>query len=376
MKTTRLVIKLGVLLLLFTTPACKKTDMAKSAQSSKAAVETLVSPDQILVHAGSIRGSVDGPALQARFDCPTLISVGPDKSLYVYDAAFFIEAGGSPVNRSIRKISCLGVVTTFYKVAVQDADITGMAVDKDGSVYISQQYQIKKISADGKKVKVVAGTDVSYPRKYGPALETTFFQPAGLAINKSGCLFIFDRGYNELRLLSNNKVTFVAGGNNILNNPEPSDIPKDGVGANAEFDRPEFLSIDKEDNLYTTGGYFSIIRKVTPNGEVSTIAVQNLQYDSDYYRTLTQIAIDGSGNLYTCYNNAAGFSQRFVFYIYKFTPDNQKILLAESYYQKEDGDDPFLPAGGLLFPTGFAIVNDTLYFSNTVEHKIRKIPIN
>jgi hypothetical protein len=375
MKATCLVLKLGVVLLFFTTPACKKTDMANPAQSNKAGVETLVNPDQILVHAGSIRGSVDGPALQARFDCPTFISVGPDKSLYVYDASFYLEAGGTPVNRSIRKISCLGVVTTFYKVAGQDADITGMAVDKDGGVYISQQYQIKKISADGKTVKIVAGSDVSYPRKYGPALEATFFQPTGLAINKTGCLFILDKGYNELRMLSNNKVTLVAGRNDSFN--PNNGIPKDGVGINAEFDRPEYLSIDKDDNLYVTGGYYAIIRKVTPKGEVKTIAILDPNYDSDYFTTVTQTTVDKLGNLYGCLNSAVGFRQQFSFSINKWTTEGIfQETLASNSYQKQDPDDPFLPAGGLLFPTGFAAVNDTLYFSNTVEHKIRKIALN
>ncbi|MDB5129836.1 hypothetical protein [Mucilaginibacter sp.] len=375
MKASCLVLKLGVLLLLFVAPACKKVETVKPVKDSKAGIETLVDPDQILVHAGSTRGSVDGPALQARFDCPTFISVGPDKSLYVYDASFYLEAGGTPVNRSIRKISCLGVVTTFYKVAGQDADITGMAVDKDGGVYISQRNQIKKISADGQKVKVVAGSDASYPRKYGPALEATFLQPTGLALNKTGCLFILDKGYNDLRMLSNNKITLVAGGGDSFN--QYDGLPKDGIGANAEFDRPGFLSIDKDDNLYVTGGYYAIIRKVTPKGEVKLIVILDSYYDSDYFTTITQTTVDQLGNLYGCVNSAVGFKQQFYFSVNKWTTEGvYQELLALNYYQKEDRDDPFLPADGLLFPTGFAAVNDTLYFSNTVEHKIRKIALH
>ncbi|MCQ6961590.1 hypothetical protein [Mucilaginibacter aquariorum] len=371
MKTTCFVLKLGVLLLLFVASACKKEEIAKPVQN-KAGVEALVNPNQILVHAGTIQGSLDGPALQAQFDCPTFISVGPDKSLYVYDNSFYIWAGQLNKNhRKIRKISCLGVVTTFYSVANQDADIEGMAVDKDGNVYISQYSQIKKISADGKTVKVVAGslTEQSV-RREGPALEVTFGRPAGLAINKAGCLFILDRGYNDLRMLSNNVVKFVAGGNVFF------EQPKDGVGINAEFDRPQFLSIDSKDNLYVTGGYYAIIRKVTPKAEVSTIAIQQPGFSGDHLSTFSQTTVDQSGNLYASFNNYIGDERLFDFLIYKFSPDNQKILLAENHYDLKVGSGVFVPANGLLFPIGFAAVNDTLYFSNTVEQKIRKISLH
>ncbi|MDB5129835.1 hypothetical protein [Mucilaginibacter sp.] len=367
MKATCLVLKLGVLLLLFITPACKKAEIAKPVQNSKADIETLVNPDQILVHAGSTPGFADGPALQAQFSRPTFLSAGPDKSLYVYDSEL--------PSLSIRKISCSGMVITFYRFTERER-IAGMTVDKNGCVYISQGYQIKKISADGKTIKVVAGSgEIPGPRKDGPALQATFAEPAGLAINKDGCLFILDSRYNIIRKLSNNIITVVAGG---IEFPRPiSDkLPRDGVGTDAEFDNPRYLSIDNDDNLYVTGGYYALIKKVTPKGVVTTIAVIDYGFDTDYLSVITQTTVDQSGNLYGCWNWAVGFKEQYAFTIFKWTTNGvYQETLASNSYQKQDQDDPFVPADGLIFPTGFVAVNDTLYFSNTREHKIRKIAL-
>jgi hypothetical protein len=367
MKATCLVLKLGVLLLLFVTPACKKAEMANPAQNSKADVETLVNPDQVLVHAGSTYGFADGPALQAKFSLPTFLSAGPDKSLYVYDSEL--------PSLSIRKISCSGMVTTFYRFTERER-IAGMTVDKNGCVYISQGYQIKKISADGKTIKVVAGSgEIPGPRKDGPALQASFAEPTGLAVNSEGCLFILDSRYNIIRKLSNNIITVVAGG---IEFPLPylNILPKDGVGTNAEFDIPRYLSIDKEDNLYVSGGYFAIIKKITPKGVVTTIVTYDNVFDTDYLNTITQTTVDQSGNLYGCSNWAVGYREQYSFTLLKWNSEGTYLeTLASNYYQKQDTDDPFVPADGLIFPTGFVAVNDTLYFSNTREHKIRKIAL-
>lgn len=367
MKATCLVLKLGVLLLLFITPACKKAEIAKPAENSKAGIETLVDPNRILVHAGSTPGFADGPALQAKFALPTFLSAGPDKSLYVYNSGFG--------NFSIRKISCSGMVTTLYRFP-EGEGIAGMTVDKNGCVYISQGYQIKKINADGKSIRVVAGSgEIPGPRKDGPALQATFAEPTGLAINKDGCLFIMDSRYNIIRKLSNNIITVVAGG---IEFPRPiSDkLPRDGIGTDAEFDNPRYLSIDNDDNLYVTGGYYALIKKVTPKGVVTTIAVIDYGFDTDYLSTITQTTVDQLGNLYGCWNWAVGFKEQYAFTIFKWTTNGTyQETLASNSYQKEDQDDPFVPADGLIFPTGFVAANDTLYFSNTREHKIRKIAL-
>jgi hypothetical protein len=63
MKATCLVLKLGVLLLLFVAPACKKVETVKPVPDNKEGVKVLVNPDQILVHAGSTYGFADGPCL-------------------------------------------------------------------------------------------------------------------------------------------------------------------------------------------------------------------------------------------------------------------------------------------------------------------------
>jgi len=66
----------------------------------------------------------------------------------------------------------------------------------------------------------------------------------------------------------------------------------DGVGAAARFTRPNGIAIDASDTLYVAGNEDSAVRKITPDGTVTTLA-------SKLGIEPSGIALDAAGNVYT-----------------------------------------------------------------------------
>jgi hypothetical protein len=365
--------------LLFTVLACERAVEEPIVKTKGIAKDVPISSDDpLLLHAGSTRGSVNGPALQAQFDSPLLIAAGPDQSLYVYDKGSHFEIDvNHPENKKIRKIIADGTVTTLLDLSTFGLlSIQGMAVNKNGEIFISNNHQIKKIDPEGKHITIVAGTGEGHeaPMKDGPALKSTFLAPAGLVFNKEGCLFIIDKGNNAVRRLTNNQVTTIAGGIRDYEEGDisPDEPPKDGIGSQAEFDNPEFIAVDNNDNLYVTGGKFRLIRKVTPTGVVTNFLGNEVDYDSDYYSTFTGITF-ANGKLYVNSNSANGKLAPFHFSVNELPLTGVLSPLVSRTYSQEY---PETNVPGLYFPTGLCTIGNTLYIAVTSEHQIRKLIIN
>jgi streptogramin lyase len=119
----------------------------------------------------------------------------------------------------------------------------------------------------------------------------TFANPIGVTVDPAGNTFIADANNNAIRKIDpNGVVTTLAGGNG------PGFA--DGLGSAAKFNFPTGLACDKSGTIYVADFSNSRIRKITQGGSVSTIPATglNLPYG---------IAIDGANNVIVAdtYNN-------------------------------------------------------------------------
>ena len=100
----------------------------------------------------------------------------------------------------------------------------------------------------------------------GVGTNALFFSPVGMVFDSKGAMFVADLGNNAIRkILPDGTVsTFVGAGPDQLGY-------NDGTGTNARLQQPAGLAIDASDNIYFTEIVSSRIRKATPAGVVTTI---------------------------------------------------------------------------------------------------------
>lgn len=249
-----------------------------------------------------VRGSIDGAGVAARFSGPAGIARDSAGNLYVADFA----------DNTIRKITPDGQVTTLAGKARGTGHgggvgaagpfnhPTGIACDAAGNIYVanSMDYTICKITPAG-KVTTLAGKTGTYGSTDGPGVAARFGWPSGAAFDAAGNLYVTDASNYTIRKISPaGEVTTLAG-------QAGSKGSADGSGTAARFKDPFGIACDAAGNIYVADTGNSTIRKITPAGEVTTIAGQAGSKGSTDGKGIAArfvspvgIACDAAGNIY------------------------------------------------------------------------------
>ncbi|MCL2308737.1 MAG: hypothetical protein FWC42_00475 [Proteobacteria bacterium] len=206
-----------------------------------------------------VHGGCDGPCTSATFAAPKDVAVDADGNVYVADY----------LDHTIRKISNPATpactVSTLAGSGAFGSDDgvgaqasfeapAGLAVDSSANVYIADGRLIRKVTPAG-IVVTVAGTLVE-GRADGPALSAQFSGAYGVVLDAQGNLYVSERGSNDIRKITPDGMV--------------STLP--GVGVGAASGEPQKLGVDVASNLYIPDNHSCAIRKVTPGGEVAAIA--------------------------------------------------------------------------------------------------------
>ncbi len=250
------------------------------------------------VTAGFDAGDSDGIRGSARFNVPRGVAVDSAGNILVADSN----------NRKIRKIDREGVVTTVAGSGEEGvADLTGtaasfvnpsgVAVDSAGNIYVAggNSHKIRKISPAG-EVSTLAGTG-SPGADDGPGASASFNRPHDLAVDSGGNVYVADHENHKIRKITQaGEVSTLAGSG--------AAVFADGQGAAAGFKNPYGLDIDAAGNIFVADRYNHRIRKITPAGEVSTVAgsggfgVVDGPAASAEFRHPLDVAIDARGAMY------------------------------------------------------------------------------
>ena len=145
------------------------------------------------------------------------------------------------------------------------SDPFGVAVAKDGTIYVAdagESNRIRKISPDG-NVTTVAGGSEGFADGLGPA--ASFNTPSALALGPDGSLYVADTGNNRIRKITpEGHVSTVAGDGTVGY--------VDGPAAKAQFNGPIGLAVSEGGDIYVADTYNDVIRMITTEGQVTTIA--------------------------------------------------------------------------------------------------------
>ena len=275
------------------------------ADSRNNMIRRISADGMVTTLAGSGReGSADGEASSASFFFPVGVAAAPDGSGYVADTH----------NSLIRRISPQGIVTTVagalteatkdHADSLQRLDNPyGIVVGKDGTVYFTdwERNMIRKITPDG-KVSIIAG-DTEPGAKDGKGLSASFFLPQGIAIDDKGTLYIADTYNNIIRKMdANGMVTTLAGKPAIKG--KHNEGKKDGRGPSASFRHPCGIAVDKKGIVYVADMGNNNIRKITPDGTVTTLTgtgkpgAENGSLDKASFYRPYGVAVNKNGDLF------------------------------------------------------------------------------
>jgi streptogramin lyase len=212
-------------------------------------------------------GSTDGTGSNARFAVSYGITIDSSNNLFVCDNG----------NQTIRKITPVGVVTTFAGTAgsVGSTDGTGsnarfrnplaITIDSSNNLFVcdSSNQTIRKITPVG-VVTTFAGTAGSGGTTDGTGSAARFNNPTGITIDSSNNLFVCDSGNQTIR-----KITSARDVSTFAGTALSSGIT-DGTGNAARFNNPTGITIDSSNNLFVTDRFNNTIRVVTSAAEVTT----------------------------------------------------------------------------------------------------------
>lgn len=236
-----------------------------------------------------------------RFNNPYSIAIDAAKNLYVADT----------VGNTIRKVTPSGAVSTLAGTngvfgstdgagsAARFNFPVGIAVDAAGNVFVAdaKNSTIRKITPAG-LVTTYAGAPLQFGSNDGPAATARFFLPYGIAVDAAGNVFVADGGNHVIRKISpGGDVTTLAG--TALQSGFVN-----GNGAAARFNTPWDIALDSVGNLYVADSENHSIRRVTPAGVVSTVAGTNTSGATNgpiaeaRFSTPRGVSLDAAGNIF------------------------------------------------------------------------------
>ena len=314
-----------------------------NTESGGGTIKKLTSPGNVIsTYAGNATyttnaGFVDDIGQAARFDHPRAMTRASDGTLYVADTN----------NYTIRKIAVDGTVSTVAGSPGLQGFVDGLgstarfyqpfgiAVDSAANLYVSDADSIRKINSAGLVTTLVT---------QGSGL----YLPRGIAIRANGDLVVGGGGNSALFLVtpagvvSKIIVTSVIGGgytgnpfgvavgandlfyftsqNHQIRTQTAAGVENavagslggftDGTGPAAGFYWPEGIAVDSTGTVYVGDTLNETIRKISPAGEVITIAgtprvtgsVDGIG-SSALFDSPTELVVDGTGVIYVLDTN-------------------------------------------------------------------------
>lgn len=206
-------------------------------------------------------GRNDGSGTGASFAFPTGLTLDPSGNLLVADQL------------AIRKVTPAGVISTAIPPppgsnlidgrSLPNFELGGVAATANGTIYDTYNLGSRRTTPAG----TVTIEGVPIPQNGTSAITgTAFVVPRGIAADTNGNLYIADLKGGAINKLTNGRFSTFAGTPGVIGSA-------DGTGMAARFSRQIVgLAIDDVGNVFAADAGNGTIRKITPEGVVTTVA--------------------------------------------------------------------------------------------------------
>ncbi|MFO1476721.1 MAG: immunoglobulin domain-containing protein [Verrucomicrobiota bacterium] len=300
-----------------------------------------------------------GRATNASLYWPTAVAVDSSGSFFIADEG----------NSCIRQVSSNGIITTVAGTGA--ADYTGdggpatsaalsypdgVAVDGAGNLYIADSGNnvIRRVNAGG-SITTVAGTGAAgYSGDSGPAITATLSYPETVLLDTAGNVYIADSQNNVVRKVDTNGIIRTVAGSGVLGYRGDG-----GYATNARLSYPYGLALDSFGNLFIGDSGNHVIRKVSVDATISTVAGDgNRGYSGDG---------GPARSAHLAFPNGVGLD----IYGNLFISDGQNNAM-----RKVDLSGIITTVPGTALAGAFGLACDTfrnVYVADTSNNRIRKI---
>lgn len=216
----------------------------------------------------------------------------------------------------------------------------------------------------GQEVVTIAGIVETVGSADGPALEATFDNPHGIAMDEVGNVYVVDRFGHKIRKYTQDGFVSTLAGSGIAGR-------QDGNGTNATFNQPWGICVGKDGNIYVADTQNNLIRKISPEGEVTTFAGSgdfgsaNGSSTNATFGNPTGLEMDENGNLYV--------ADHLTHIIRKISPSGNVTTLAgvpnsPGYIDGNGSNSLFYRPYGLTLD-----INGDILLADEWNHSIRRI---
>ena len=266
-----------------------------------------------------------GPAAEARLAVPHGVAVDATGNVYVADTH----------NHRVRRIdAATGVIETIAGMPgfvglgdggpAAEARLSqpeGVAVDATGNVYVADthNHRVRRIDTATGVIQTIAGAGESgygagrYGGDGGPAAEALLAEPAAVAVDATGNVYVSDRRNHRVRRIdaATGVIETIAGSGSVSYNGDHGPIGDGGPATEAKLAFPAGVAVDAAGNVYVAGSYDHWVRKVdSATGVIETLAGTGEEgYEGDggpateaLLADPESIAVDATGNVYVLDN--------------------------------------------------------------------------
>ena len=179
----------------------------------------------------------------------------------------------------------------------------GVAVDATSNLYIADQFNhyIRVVSPLGIINPVAGNGTPGFSGDGGPATSAQLHQPAGVAPDAHGNLYIADKFNNRIRMVaSDGIIATIAGNGRSVSSGDG------GPAVEARLSSPQSVAVDGAGNLYIADTFKHSIRRISRDGIITTVAGTGAPGRSGdggpaigaKLEAPCGVAVDAAGNLY------------------------------------------------------------------------------
>ena len=335
----------------------KHIDIIARAQQPSDTIPEIHKSWQVSTVAGSgVQGAADGPDSIASFHYPAFLALDTAENIFVSDV----------LNFAIRKVSH-GQVSTYTtrgmsQTAIDFKNIYGLVVDQQNNIYDVEYSMIRKVTSPTENTIFAGNLGIWF--KDGLDTAARFNQISRVATDHFGNLYVPD--YDMHATFYIRKITPQA----VVTTLTLTDSTGLASGSDSMHYYLSSIAVDDAGNIYFTANGNQVIKKADPQGNVTRFAgandigfIDGTGMDAKFYG-ISALRTDHQGNLYVA--DAGNHAIR------KVTPDGTVTTLAgRAGPGFQDGD----AAGAqFFFPSDIAIAkNGTIYIADSGNNRIRKL---